>query len=66
MIIDPYGRIVDQKTMKTGEAGILVGDVALGTGNTLYAKWGNWFGWLGLVGLVIFTVAVNRKPKGVS
>lgn len=63
MIVDPYGRIVAQKT--STEPYALVADVSLGTGNTLYTKFlGDWMGWVGLAGLVIFNVAINKKQKG--
>jgi apolipoprotein N-acyltransferase len=65
MIVDPYGRIVAQKTSTKPYA--LVADVRLGTGDTLYTKFlGDWIGWVGLTGLVVFNVAINRKQKAGS
>jgi len=65
MIVDPYGRIVAQKT--STEPYALVADVPLGTGNTLYAKFlGDWMSWVGLAGVVFFNVAINKKQKGAS
>jgi apolipoprotein N-acyltransferase len=65
MIVDPYGRIVAQKT--STEPYALVADVPLGAGDTLYSKYlGDWIGWVALAGMVIFSVAINKKQKGVS
>jgi apolipoprotein N-acyltransferase len=65
MIVDPYGRIVAQKT--STEPYALVADVPLGTGDTLYSKYlGDWMGWVGLAGVVVFNVAFNKKQKGAS
>jgi apolipoprotein N-acyltransferase len=64
MVVDPYGRIVAQKTSTQPYA--LVADVPLGTGDTLYTKYlGDWMGWVELAGLAGFNVAINRKQKGV-
>jgi apolipoprotein N-acyltransferase len=65
MIVDPYGRIVAQRT--SAEPYALVADVPLGTGDTLYSKYlGDWMGWVALAGVVVFNVAINRKQKGGS
>lgn len=65
MVVDPFGRIIAQKT--ASEPFALVADVPLGTGNTLYTQYlGDWMGWVALTGLVIFNVTINRKQKGVS
>jgi apolipoprotein N-acyltransferase len=63
MVVDPYGRIVAQKTSKGPFA--LVADVPLGAANTLYTRLGDWAGWLALAGFAIFTVVMNRKSKTV-
>ncbi len=63
MVVDPYGRILADETFPEGEAHALVADVPLGTGNTLYTRFGDWFGWLALAGLVVSQVGISIKPK---
>jgi apolipoprotein N-acyltransferase len=65
-IIDPYGRQVVLNLNPDGEQVVLVGDVSLGSGNTLYLYLGDWLGWLSLAGWVFFMVfqsVVERRAK---
>jgi apolipoprotein N-acyltransferase len=56
-IIDPYGHIVALRDgSPDGAAFALVGDVALGSGPTLYSRLGDWMGWVSLAGFVFFMV----------
>ncbi|MBN1428489.1 MAG: apolipoprotein N-acyltransferase [Anaerolineae bacterium] len=55
-IIGPYGQIVDWMASSEVAEAILVADVPLGTGRTLYTKLGDWIGWLNLAGMVLFII----------
>jgi apolipoprotein N-acyltransferase len=65
-IIDPHGRQVALNLNPDGEQVVLVGDVSLGSGNTLYLYLGDWLGWLSLAGwlfFVVFQSVVERRAK---
>jgi apolipoprotein N-acyltransferase len=55
-IIDPYGRQVALNTNAAGEQVVLMGDVKLGSGNTVYLQTGDWAGWLSLAVFAFFLV----------
>lgn len=55
-IVGPYGQIVDWVAYPDGGEAILVADVPLGTGRTLYSQLGDWVGWLNLAGMVLFII----------
>jgi apolipoprotein N-acyltransferase len=55
-IIDPYGRQVALNLNPDGEQVILVGDVSLGAGNTLFLYLGDWLGWISLAAYIFFVV----------
>jgi len=67
-IIDPFGRILDLRDgSPDGAAFALVADVSLGTGNTLYSRFGDWLGWVSLAGFVFFFIypeVIKRREKG--
>lgn len=58
VIIDPYGRMLALALTpggdRTGQA--LIGDVPLGTGDSLAVRLGDWTGWIALAGLVFFMI----------
>ena len=62
-IIDPYGRLVDNRVTNDGERLILMDDVPLGTANTLVMRIPDWLGWLSLAGFVFFMVYMEREKK---
>jgi apolipoprotein N-acyltransferase len=55
-IVDSYGRVLELSITPEGVRTTLVADVALGTGETLYSRFGDWLGWLCLGGMVFFAV----------
>jgi apolipoprotein N-acyltransferase len=64
-IIDPYGRQV-ALDMTSRTQVVLVGDVSLGSGNTLYSSLGDILGWLaaaGYVAMIIFQMRVQKQIK---
>jgi apolipoprotein N-acyltransferase len=64
-IIDPYGRQV-ALDMTPHTQVVLVGDVSLGSGNTLYSSLGDTLGWLaaaGYVAMIIFQMRVQKQIK---
>jgi len=68
-IIDPSGRIVAWVADPDGSRSVLVADVPLGRGNTLYSRLGDWVGWLALAGMVFFAVPnplIGRGGKHTS
>ncbi len=62
-IIDPYGRLVNNKVTIDGEQLILIDDVLLGTANTLVMKIPDWLGWVSLAGFVFFMFYMEREKK---
>lgn len=48
VVVDPYGRIV-------AEGGVISGETFTVPGQTLYTRWGDWFGWL-MVALLLGTI----------
>ena len=53
---DNRGRIIDSRSTDTMEDGtVLMGEVVLGEGKSIYSKWGNWFGWAS-VGLFVILI----------
>jgi apolipoprotein N-acyltransferase len=66
-IIDPYGRQLALDVNRDGSRVTLVGDVPLGSSNTLYLYLGDWLGWISLAGYVFFvvfqTVEERRQKK---
>jgi apolipoprotein N-acyltransferase len=60
MVIDPYGRIMAEGEIN--KRGVIVGEVFIVSGSTLYTRWGDWFGWLMVVMLgVFFGISLIRK-----
>jgi apolipoprotein N-acyltransferase len=65
-IIDPVGRVVNNKTTVDGERLVLVDDVPLGTGRTLLAHVGDWLGWIclaGFISFVVFQTVTEKRAK---
>jgi apolipoprotein N-acyltransferase len=64
-IIDPYGRQV-ALDIDPGKQAILVGDVSLGAGRTLYTSLGDLLGWASLAAYIlfmVFEVMTTRQAK---
>jgi apolipoprotein N-acyltransferase len=59
-VLDPYGRILDAFVAKDGAQAVVVADVPLGTGETLYVRWGEWFAWLAVAGTGALVVIATR------
>lgn len=59
-IVDPYGRQIALNTNPAGEQVVLMGEVALGPGKTVYQRMGDWVGWLSLAVLAFFTLLQMR------
>lgn len=53
-VIDPYGRILDRHLSKQGSRATLVSDVAPGSGDTLYVRFGDWLGWVCVLLTIVF------------
>lgn len=63
-IVDSYGHILQLDISPTGRQSMLLADVPLGTGKTLYSRIGDMFGWVSLAGMVLFVLFMNlRHPK---
>jgi apolipoprotein N-acyltransferase len=65
-IIDPYGRRIALSDDPEGGQDILIGDVTLESGNTLYTSLGDILGWVSLAGWVFFLVyqiSSDRRAK---
>jgi apolipoprotein N-acyltransferase len=55
-IIDPWGRIIDRHVSPSGSRALLVADIAKGTGDTIYVRFGDWVGIACAIGLVLIGV----------
>lgn len=53
-LVDAYGHVQQQTITPEGAQTILIADMPLGTGHTIYARWGDWLGWLSLAGTGFF------------
>jgi apolipoprotein N-acyltransferase len=62
-IVDPYGHILQLDVSPTGKQTMLIADVPLGTGYTLYSRFGDWVGWLCLAGMVFFIVFMRLHSR---
>jgi apolipoprotein N-acyltransferase len=58
---DAYGRILAQAPSAAGRGAVLVADVPLGPGATIYTNIGDVFGWLIVAELVVLLVAAARS-----
>jgi len=56
VIVDPYGRILEETISLEPTQAVLVQDVPLGTADSVYLKIGDVLGWIALVGVVFFMV----------
>jgi len=66
-VIDAYGHMREMAIAPHGAGAILVADVPLGTGHTVYARCGDWLGWLSLGGMAFFALwmpLTQRHSKG--
>ena len=69
MITDTHGKILADVNTPNGRSDVLVADVALAEGNSLYTRLGDWMGWISLAGFVIFIVfqsIVEKRAKRVE
>ncbi len=67
-IINPDGSLVSLDTNRDGSQLVMVGDVKLGSGPTLYTHLGDILGWLAMAGFAFFMVyqpIVERRAKKV-
>jgi len=62
-IVDPFGQPLKSTHTKEGEQALLVTEVPLWNGKTLYAKFGDWLGWFSLIGGVVFIFSMPLKLK---
>jgi apolipoprotein N-acyltransferase len=65
-LINPDGSLAALDSDSEGSRGVLVGDVALGTGPTPYTRLGDVLGWISLAGFLFFMVfqsVTERKAK---
>jgi apolipoprotein N-acyltransferase len=66
MITDSHGKILADLRTPEGENGVVIADVTLPYGNSLYTTVGDWLGWVSLAGFVFFMVfqsIVERRAK---
>ena len=67
MITDSHGKILADARSPEGSSQVVIADVTLGEGNTLYTRLGNdWLGYISLAGFVFFIFypnVVERRTK---
>jgi apolipoprotein N-acyltransferase len=67
MITDSHGKILNDVRSPEGSSKVVIADVALGEGNTLYTRLGiDWLGYLSLAGFVFFVFypsVVEKRAK---
>lgn len=60
---DAYGRTLASSSTFAADPAMVVADVPLGPGPTLYTEWGDWFGWLCVAAsLVILMMVIFVRP----
>jgi apolipoprotein N-acyltransferase len=67
VLTDPHGRILAHDSSPQGHETILMADLPLGTGDSIYVTLGDWVGWICLAGLIFFTFyipVVVRRADG--
>jgi apolipoprotein N-acyltransferase len=65
-IIDSSGRIQRHLVTPDKGRGVVIADVALGSGHSPWISFGNWFGWLTVAGMGVFLVlglVVRRRAR---
>jgi apolipoprotein N-acyltransferase len=62
-IVDPYGHVLELVITPEGSQALLIADMPLGTGNTLYSRFGDWLGWLSLAIMIFFVVPIQMCSK---
>lgn len=62
-IVDPCGHVMRLDISPAGKRRILIANVALGAGNTLYSHLGDWLGWLNLFVMVFFMIVMRSNPE---
>jgi apolipoprotein N-acyltransferase len=55
-IIDPHGRILARHVDKQTSRATVVADVPIGTGDTIYVRYGDWLAWLAVAGTIVLAV----------
>ena len=61
---DAYGRTLASSSTFSQDPAMVVADVPLGPGSTLYTSWGDWFGWLCvLASLIIVMMVMIFRPR---
>jgi apolipoprotein N-acyltransferase len=58
---DAYGHTIASSSTFAKDPAIIVADVPLGPGSTLYSEFGEWFGWLCLAASLLILVMVFRS-----
>jgi apolipoprotein N-acyltransferase len=63
MITDSHGRILADTRTPEGSSEVVIADVTLADGNSLYTLLGDWLGYITLAGYVVFMVFQYRVEK---
>ncbi|MFO7918217.1 MAG: nitrilase-related carbon-nitrogen hydrolase [Anaerolineae bacterium] len=67
VITDPHGRTLAHDSSPQGHETVLMANLPLGTGDSIYVTLGDWVGWICLAGLAFFTfyipVVVRRADR---
>jgi apolipoprotein N-acyltransferase len=58
VIVDSHGRVLRLAITPEGSQATLVVDAPLGSGTTLYSRFGDWLGWISLAVLILFAVVI--------
>ncbi|MBE9524657.1 MAG: carbon-nitrogen hydrolase family protein [Chloroflexi bacterium] len=63
MITDTHGKILADVSTPEGANEIVIADVTLSSGNSIYTLLGDWLGWISLAGFVFFMIFQNVVEK---
>ena len=66
MITDTHGKILADVRTPEGDSEVVIADVTLSSGNSLYTVLGDWLGWVSLAGFIFFMVfqsVVEKRAK---
>lgn len=63
---DAYGRILASSSTFAADPAMVVADIPLGPGTTLYSHLGDWFGWLCIIASLVILATVLVPRRGTS
>lgn len=60
---DAYGATLASSSTFDADPAMVVANVPIGPGPTLYTRYGDWFGWLCIAASIVILLAVLLRPR---